>query len=170
MMTMKTWFSNLFSKGEDTHRGGKTFACNKFPKTARGAPCSLPGRILWWLQERNLGGECSLNNFEALLEVQAISIDTSQIREHVDGTDLETLMKNPSLCPSLRSPEERMRMAVGIAKVTRRHKKDKIFRKKKQRQKNHKTKNKPAQRRANGDCWLNKGSAARILKETSASQ
>jgi serine/threonine protein kinase len=38
------------------------------------------------------------------------------IREHVDGTDLETLMKNPSLCPSLRSPEERMRMAVGIAK------------------------------------------------------
>ena len=40
-----------------------------------------------------------------------------QIREHVDGTDLETLMKNPSLCPSLRSPEERMRMAVGIAKV-----------------------------------------------------
>ena len=41
-----------------------------------------------------------------------------QIREHVDGTDLETLMKNPSLCPSLRSPEERMRMAVGIAKVS----------------------------------------------------
>ena len=35
----------------------------------------------------------------------------------MDGTDLETLMKNPSLCPSLRSPEERMRMAVGIAKV-----------------------------------------------------
>ena len=30
---------------------------------------------------------------------------------------METLMKNPSLCPSLRSPEERMRMAVGIAKV-----------------------------------------------------
>ena len=40
-----------------------------------------------------------------------------QIREYVDGTDLETLMKNPSLCPSLRSPEERMRIAVGIAKV-----------------------------------------------------
>jgi len=38
------------------------------------------------------------------------------IREYVDGTDLETLMKNPSLCPSLRSPEERMRMAVGISK------------------------------------------------------
>ena len=26
-------------------------------------------------------------------------------------------MKNPSLCPALRSPEERMKMAVGIAKV-----------------------------------------------------
>jgi len=38
------------------------------------------------------------------------------IREYVDGTDLETLMKNPSLCPSLRSPEERMRIAVGISK------------------------------------------------------
>ena len=46
MMTMKTRFSNLFSKGEDTHRGGKTVACNKFPKTAWGAPCSLPGRVL----------------------------------------------------------------------------------------------------------------------------
>ena len=27
-------------------------------------------------------------------------------------------MKNPSLCPSLRSPEERIKMAVGIAKVS----------------------------------------------------
>ena len=52
----------------------------------------------------------SLNN-------QYSGYDITQIREHVDGTDLETLMKNPSLCPSLRSPEERMRMAVGIAKV-----------------------------------------------------
>lgn len=41
------------------------------------------------------------------------------IRDYVDGTDLETLMKNPSLCPSLRSPEERMRMAVGIARGIR---------------------------------------------------
>ena len=40
-----------------------------------------------------------------------------QIRDYVDGSDLETLMKNPSLCPALRSPEERMKMAVGIAKV-----------------------------------------------------
>ena len=46
-----------------------------------------------------------------------IQIFLDQIREYVDGTDLETLMKNPSLCPSLRSPEERMRIAVGIAKV-----------------------------------------------------
>jgi len=38
------------------------------------------------------------------------------IREYVDGSDLETLMKNPSLCPSLRSPEERIKIAVGIAK------------------------------------------------------
>lgn len=38
------------------------------------------------------------------------------VREYVDGTDLETLSKNPSLCPSLRSPEEKMRIAVGIAK------------------------------------------------------
>lgn len=38
------------------------------------------------------------------------------IRDYVDGSDLETLMKNPSLCPALRSPEERMKMAVGIAK------------------------------------------------------
>jgi len=38
------------------------------------------------------------------------------IREYVDGSDLETLMKNPSLCPSLRSPEERIKMAVGIAR------------------------------------------------------
>ena len=40
-----------------------------------------------------------------------------QIRDYVDGSDLETLMKNPSLCPALRSPEERMKIAVGIAKV-----------------------------------------------------
>ena len=40
-----------------------------------------------------------------------------KIREYVDGSDLETLMKNPSLCPALRSPEERIKMAVGIAKV-----------------------------------------------------
>ena len=40
-----------------------------------------------------------------------------KIREYVDGSDLETLMKNPSLCPSLRSPEERIKIAVGIAKV-----------------------------------------------------
>ncbi|XP_023332040.1 rust resistance kinase Lr10 [Eurytemora carolleeae] len=38
------------------------------------------------------------------------------VREYVDGTDLETVMKNPSLCPSLLSPEEKMRVAVGIAK------------------------------------------------------
>jgi len=38
------------------------------------------------------------------------------VREFVDGMDLETMMKNPSLCPSLVSPEERMRVAVGIAK------------------------------------------------------
>ena len=55
---------------------------------------------------------CSLDKYEECQDASA------QIREHVDGTDLETLMKNPSLCPSLRSPEERMRMAVGIAKVT----------------------------------------------------
>ena len=40
------------------------------------------------------------------------------VRDYVDGTDLETLMKNPSLCPSLRSPEERMRIAEGIATVS----------------------------------------------------
>jgi len=38
------------------------------------------------------------------------------IREFIDGSDLETLMKNPSLCPSLRSPEERIKIAVGITK------------------------------------------------------
>jgi len=37
------------------------------------------------------------------------------IKDYVDGTDLESIMKNPSLCPSLASPEERMRVAVGIA-------------------------------------------------------
>jgi len=38
------------------------------------------------------------------------------IREFVDGADLEALMKNPSLCPALRSPEKRMTLAVGICK------------------------------------------------------
>lgn len=45
------------------------------------------------------------------------SIVVFKIREYIDGSDLETLMKNPSLCPALRSPEERIKMAVGIAKV-----------------------------------------------------
>jgi serine/threonine protein kinase len=36
----------------------------------------------------------------------------------VDGADLEALMKNPSLCPALRSPEKRMTLAVGICKGT----------------------------------------------------
>ena len=40
-----------------------------------------------------------------------------QIRDYVDGSDLETLMKNPSLSPALRSPEERIKIAVGISKV-----------------------------------------------------
>ena len=31
----------------------------------------------------------------------------------MDGLDLETLIKNPSLCPALRSPEKRMAVAVG---------------------------------------------------------
>ena len=35
------------------------------------------------------------------------------VREYIDGLDLETLMKNPSLCPSLRSPEKRMAISVG---------------------------------------------------------
>ena len=30
------------------------------------------------------------------------------IREYVDGIDLETLLKNPSLCPALKSPERRL--------------------------------------------------------------
>lgn len=38
------------------------------------------------------------------------------MREFVDGTDLETMMKNPSLCPALRSPERRMAISVGVAK------------------------------------------------------
>ena len=38
------------------------------------------------------------------------------IREFVDGADLEALMKNPSLCPALRSPEKRINLAVGICK------------------------------------------------------
>lgn len=38
------------------------------------------------------------------------------IRDYVDGSDLETLMKNPSLSPALRSPEERIKIAVGISK------------------------------------------------------
>jgi len=38
------------------------------------------------------------------------------VREYIDGTDLETVMKNPSLCPSLVSPEEKIRVATGIAK------------------------------------------------------
>lgn len=38
------------------------------------------------------------------------------LREFVDGADLEALMKNPSLCPALRSPEKRMTLAVGICK------------------------------------------------------
>jgi len=58
---------------------------------------------------------------ENLVKYLAVSYDDFRkeiwvVREFVDGTDLETLMKNPSLCPSLRSPEERMRVAVGIAK------------------------------------------------------
>ena len=40
-----------------------------------------------------------------------------QIRDYVDGSDLETLMKNPSLSPALRSPEERIKIALGISKV-----------------------------------------------------
>ena len=35
------------------------------------------------------------------------------VREYIDGLDLETLMKNPSLCPSLRSPEKKMAVSVG---------------------------------------------------------
>ena len=31
----------------------------------------------------------------------------------MDGADLEALMKNPSLCPALRSPEKRLALAVG---------------------------------------------------------
>jgi len=38
------------------------------------------------------------------------------VSEYVDGLDLETLMKNPSLCPALRSPEKRMGVAVGVAR------------------------------------------------------
>jgi len=38
------------------------------------------------------------------------------VREYIDGLDLETLMKNPSLCPSLRSPEKKMAVSVGIAR------------------------------------------------------
>jgi serine/threonine protein kinase len=58
---------------------------------------------------------------EHIVRYLAVSYDDFRkeiwvVREYVDGTDLETLMKNPSLCPSLRSPEERMRVAVGIAK------------------------------------------------------
>ena len=34
----------------------------------------------------------------------------------MDGADLEALMKNPSLCPALRSPEKRLALAVGICK------------------------------------------------------
>ena len=36
------------------------------------------------------------------------------VREYIDGLDLETLMKNPSLCPSLRSPEKKMAVSVGM--------------------------------------------------------
>ncbi len=36
------------------------------------------------------------------------------IREFVDGTDLETLIKNPSLCPAVRSPEKKMKVALGM--------------------------------------------------------
>jgi len=38
------------------------------------------------------------------------------VREYIDGLDLETLMKNPSLCPSFRSPEKKMAVSVGIAR------------------------------------------------------
>ena len=36
------------------------------------------------------------------------------IREYVDGVDLATLLKNPSLCPALKSPERRLQLAIGI--------------------------------------------------------
>ena len=40
-------------------------------------------------------------------------ISLQVVREYIDGLDLETLMKNPSLCPSLRSPEKKMAVSVG---------------------------------------------------------
>ncbi len=36
------------------------------------------------------------------------------IREYVDGADLEALIKNPSLCPALRSPEKRMTLGTKL--------------------------------------------------------
>ncbi len=38
------------------------------------------------------------------------------LREFVDGADLETMLKNPSLCPALRSPEKRIKIALGKAR------------------------------------------------------
>lgn len=38
------------------------------------------------------------------------------VREFIDGTDLHTLLRTPSLSPALRSPEKKMTIAVGIAK------------------------------------------------------
>ena len=32
----------------------------------------------------------------------------------MDGVDLATLLKNPSLCPALKSPERRLQLAIGI--------------------------------------------------------
>ena len=75
-----------FSKGEDTHRGGKTVAFDKFPKTSRRTSRSLPGRLLWRLQERDLGGECSLCHFAYLGRVV---LEVATLRSAV--LEIETL-------------------------------------------------------------------------------
>ena len=49
------------------------------------------------------GSDCTINLFAP----------SQIIREYVDGIDLETLLKNPSLCPALKSPERRLQ---GLAK------------------------------------------------------
>ena len=55
-----------------------------------------------------ISGTCKIRliNFIFIISLQVV-------REYIDGLDLETLMKNPSLCPSLRSPEKKMAVSVG---------------------------------------------------------
>lgn len=78
-----------FRTSKNPHRRGEK-TCSAHQKGERRLHCSIFGRFLRRFSQRRW-----------------------VIRDFVDGTDLETILKNPSLCPSLRSPEKKMTIAVG---------------------------------------------------------